>query len=68
MMFDTMELQPDFVLEKDKSDRLPRALNFATILNKCPLSIGIEINHNKFQDPIITLLPVTKNANVVGGD
>ena len=63
-----MDQQSDFVLEKDKSGRLPRSLNFATIINKLDFEIGIEINHNKFQDPTITLLPVTKNANVVGGD
>lgn len=53
-----MKPEPDFVIEIDKDARLPRALNFAIIINEFPFPIGIEVNHNKFQDPIITLIPV----------
>ncbi len=53
-----MELQPDLVVEKDKSNPLPPCLNFALVINKLPFAVGIEINHTKFQQTTITLLPV----------
>lgn len=58
-----MELQPDFVIEKDKKRPLPPSCNFALIINNLPFSIGVEINHNKFQQPTITLLPVMEKEN-----
>lgn len=61
-----MELQPDLIVEQNKEGRLPRSLNFAIILNKFPFPISIEINHNKFQDPTITLFPVKEKKG--GGD
>jgi len=53
-----MELQPDIILKKGKSNSLPLSLNFARIINKLPFSVGIEVNHDKFLQPTITLLPV----------
>lgn len=53
-----MEVQPDIILEKDKSTQLPPSLNSGFIVNNLPFSIGIEINHDKFLNPTITLLPV----------
>lgn len=55
-----MDRQPDLILEKDKSTLLPPSLNSASIINNLPFSVGIELNHTKFLQPTITLLPVTK--------
>jgi len=53
-----MDLRPDFTLEKDKTGSLPQSLNCGVIINLLPFPIGIEVNHDKFQHPTITLLPV----------
>lgn len=58
-------LEPDFILEKEKNGRLPPSLNSGVIINQCPIEVGIEINHNKFQEPTITLLPVKEKVKEV---
>lgn len=60
-----MELQPDFTVKKEETRPLPPSLNFGLLINKLPASVGVEINHDKFQRPTITLLPVTEE---VGGE
>jgi len=63
-----MVLQPDLVIEKGKDGRLPPSLNSGIVISKFPFPIGIEVNHDKFQNPTITLLPVEekKEQGVIG--